>query len=145
MWCSRLRHDSLCCEQVLFLAASVRLSVRINLENYWNENWCSSVGICPKVNARSGWKLMIFVLDRWSWELFTYLFSFQVIYFEWLGLAASFSVWRYIRISKSQSSFKVMWVNHKVTVAKQRQRAGLCSPQTQFNFTWSGFVFVKRV
>jgi len=41
------------------------------------ENWCKLVRICPVVNARSGWKLVTFDLDLWSWELVWY-FSFYI-------------------------------------------------------------------
>jgi len=54
-------------------------------------------------------------------------FSIQALSFKCLKLASSFSAWEYIfRISRSPSSFKVMGINLKVTVAKQRQRAGFC-------------------
>jgi len=51
----------------------------------------------------------------------TFMLHFQCegISLEYLG---------HLRVSRSG-------VNLKVTVAKQRQRAGLCSPRTQFNVT----------
>jgi len=86
------------------------------------------------------------LLTFWPWPLtFRYIFvglfpEFKLLSFEFLKqLAASFSVWRYIlKIYRSLSSFNVMGFSQghgHVTVAKQRQRAGLCSPRTQFNST----------
>jgi len=55
------------------------------------------------VNARSGWKLMTF-----DFESYFRIFLIQAIPFEWLDLATSFLVWRYIlRISASPPMFKV--------------------------------------
>jgi len=69
-----------------------------------DRNWCSLVGICPMVNARSGWWLVTFDL-----ESYFCIFLIQGIYFEWLYLATLFSVWRHIfRISRSRFNFKVM-------------------------------------
>jgi len=54
--------------------------------------------------------------------------SFQAVYFEWLDIATSFSVWRYIfRILKSQLSFKVMGLISR----SQLQNSGsvqVCAP-----------------
>jgi len=67
-----------------------------------------TVRICPMVNARSAWKLVTF----WLWPLtlravFVF-FIIRAIPVEWLYLATSFSVWRYIfRISRPRFSFKV--------------------------------------
>jgi len=56
-----------CCEQVLFLAASlcesVRLSVRTKSQKLLIINRCNLVGMCPMVNARSASKLVTFDLD----------------------------------------------------------------------------------
>jgi len=55
-------------------------------------------------HATSDWKLVTFDFDSYFGT-----FSIRAIYFEWLDLATSFSVRRYIfRISRSRFSFKVM-------------------------------------
>jgi len=63
----------LCCRQVLFLAVSVcpHKSRILLVGNSWN-----LVGLCPMVNARSGWKLVTFDLGLWPWELFSYFFIY---------------------------------------------------------------------
>jgi len=65
----------LCCEQVLFLMASLSLSVHLSVcrksRKLVIRNWCNLVGICPMVNIRSGSKLVTFDL-----ELFSYFFVF---------------------------------------------------------------------
>jgi len=77
-------------------------------------NWCNLVGICPMWNAKSGWKFVTFDLDIWPWELFSYFFLIWAILFEWLYLATSFSVWKYIfGISGSNFSFKVMGLSSR--------------------------------
>jgi len=56
------------------------------------------------VNAGNGLKLMTVHLGSYF-----RIFLIQAIPFEWLDLATSFSVWRYIfKISRPQFSFKVM-------------------------------------
>jgi len=83
----------LCWEQVLFLMVSVCVSVCLSAQNL--ENYRS---------VRCGWKLVTF-----DPESYFRPFSFQHVYFEWLDLATSFSVWRYIfRVSRSRFSVKVM-------------------------------------
>jgi len=65
----------LCCEQVLFLVASVCASIHRKSRKLLLKNWCNLTGIWIIVNARSDWKLMTFDLDLWPWELFSYFFS----------------------------------------------------------------------
>jgi len=56
-------------------------------------------------------------------ESYFRIFSIQAITFEWLDLATSFSVWRYIfRISRSHSSFKFMGLKVSVTATKTTGR-----------------------
>jgi len=56
----------MCCEQVLFLAVSVCLSVHTKSRKLLVGDRCNFVGICVMVNAWSGWKLVIFDLDLFS-------------------------------------------------------------------------------
>jgi len=52
------------------------------------------------VSARSDWKLVTLTVT-FGLESYLRTFSIQAIYFEWLDLATSFLVWRYIfRIPK---------------------------------------------
>jgi len=64
-------------------------------------------------------------------ESYFRIFQTQAIPLQWLDLGTSFSVWRYIfRISRIHLNFNVMEsikVKVKVTAAKMRPRAGLCS------------------
>jgi len=142
----------------------VRTSVRRKSRTLLIGNRCNLVWICPMGNARNFGSLrhltltitkfvLTYFRTFWMSQILLHLllhllhntlraifvlFQFRAIYFECLDLPASFSVWRHIfRISRSPSSFKVMGVNLKVTVAKQRQRAGLFSPRTQFNHSWN--------
>jgi len=79
----------------------VCVSVRRKSRKLLVGNRCNLVGICPMGDAKSDWKLVTFDLDLWPWELFSYFLKIQAIYFEWLDLATSFSVWRHIfRISR---------------------------------------------
>jgi len=72
-------------------------------------NWCNLVGMSTMMNARSDWKLVTFDLDLWPWELFSYFFNLGYTPSEWLYLAISFLVRRYVfRISMSRYSFKVI-------------------------------------
>jgi len=67
------------------------------------------VEICTMVNARSGWKSVTFDLALWPRESYFRICSVQAIPFEWLYLATSFSVRRFIfKISRSRFSFKVI-------------------------------------
>jgi len=70
--CPALMYVTSCWEQVLFLAASVCVSFRTKSQKLLIGNWCNLVGMCPMVNARSGWKLVTFDRDIWPWELFAY-------------------------------------------------------------------------
>jgi len=72
----------LCCEQVLFFVASVCVSVRTKSRKLLIRNWCNLVGVCPMVNARSGWKLVTFDL-----ELFSYFFHLPCISHLPLGVS----------------------------------------------------------
>jgi len=73
------------------------------------------------MSARSGWKLVLFDLGLWHWELFSYFFLARAIPLQRLDIAASFSVWGCIfRISRSGSSFKVV---HLWSRSRQRQAA----------------------
>jgi len=93
------------------VCVSVCLSICLKSRKLLTRNWCNLVEICPTINAKSVWKLVIFDLDLWPWELWSYfrIFPAQVIPFEWLYLANSFLVWGYIfRTSRSWFSFKVM-------------------------------------
>jgi len=114
----------LCCEQVLFLAASVCLRVCASVlrksRKLLVENRCNLAGICPMGNARNGWKLVTFDLDSHF-----HIFLIQAIPVEWLYLATSFFVWRYIfKISRSwvqgqgHISEKVIVCNSKTTGPK---------------------------
>jgi len=94
-----------CCEQVLFLAASVCASVRKKSRKLGLliRNWCNLVWICA-------------------------------VSFKLFKLATSFSVWGYIfKISRPPSSFKVMRSISRSRVAKKRQRADMCTLRTQLN------------
>jgi len=51
-----------CCEQVLFLAASVCASVRTKSQKLLIRNWCNLVGLWIMMNAGGGWKLVTFDL-----------------------------------------------------------------------------------
>jgi len=107
-WCQSVTVYYLraCCEQVLFLVVSVCLSVRTESRKLLTRNWFNLVGICPMGNARSGSKLATFDLDL---NIESCLCTPRAIYFEWLDIATSFSVWRYIfRLSRSGFSFRVM-------------------------------------
>jgi len=82
---------------------SVCLSVNTKSRKLLIGNWCNLVRICPMVNARSDWKLVTFDLER------HFVFLVQAVIFEWLVVAALYSVCRYIfRIFRSRSIFKVM-------------------------------------
>jgi len=73
------------------------------------------------VNARSGSKSSAF-------DLLSYFhpFAIQPVYFEWLDLATSFLIWRYIfRISTSWFSFKVMGPR-----SRSRQQVVVCNSKT---------------
>jgi len=198
----------LCCKQVLFLAASVCVSVRTKSRKLLVGNQRNLVEICPALNATGVWKLVTFdrelfsyfsnsgytfwmalpsyfIFDRdttseylghgsvsWSWvqgqghgneravacnskttgrkllgidrnicyELLTFDFgtyfwisSIQALSFEFLKLAASFSVWRYIfRIFRSPSSFKVIWLT-SVSRSQISAARRFVLPWIQFN------------
>jgi len=79
-----------CCKQVLFLTASVcaSVSVRTKFRKLLVRNWCNLVEICPMVNARSALKLMTFDLDLWLWELFSYVFNSDYIF--WMAWPSNF-------------------------------------------------------
>jgi len=103
----------LCCDQVLFLSASVCLFVCLsakNLENYWLETnvaWWEYESWRTQELVESRWHLTL-TFDLWPSKLL-FLFLISDIHFEWLYLATSFSWRRYIfRISRSGFSFKVM-------------------------------------
>jgi len=61
------------------------------------------------INARSDWKLVTFDLyifcvvrgpfiEKFHLESYFRTFAIYAIYFEWLDLATSFSVWRYVHL-----------------------------------------------
>jgi len=91
-----------CCEQVLFLAASVCLSLRTKSRKPLIRNWCNLLGICPVVNARGVWKLVTFDLESYFRTYLSYNFRT-----DWpVDLATLTLIWRYdLRISMSRSSF----------------------------------------
>jgi len=59
----------------LCVCLSVCVSVRTKSRKLLIRSWCNLVGICPKVNNGSVWKLVTFDLDLWPWELFSYFFQ----------------------------------------------------------------------
>jgi len=117
----------------LFVCMSACVSVCTKSRKLLVRNRCNLVGLCPMGDFRSGWKLVIFDLDFWPWELFSYfLFAMYMSSssksFEYLSVATSFSVWRYMfRISRLPSSFKVIGL---ISRSQQREsgRAQVCAP-----------------
>jgi len=86
----------LCCEQLSLLAAFVCVFCLCvcppKISKTTDQNWCNFVGICPIVNARSGWKLVTFDLDLESYFRIFYLpynVSSTVRSFECLNPATS--------------------------------------------------------
>jgi len=75
----------LCCEQVLFLAASVCLFVRTKSRKLPIRDRCNLVWMCPKVNAKSVSKLVTLDLDLWPWEQLCTL-SFMVVTYRHNGV-----------------------------------------------------------
>jgi len=107
--CSHLRA---CCEQVLFLAASVCLcvsrSVCTKSQNHWSEIDVTWQEYAPwwTLEVYHSWWLMILTCD---FESCFCTFWIQAASFEWLDPATSFSIWRYIfRISRWRFSFEVI-------------------------------------
>jgi len=106
-------------------------SVRTKSQKLIIRNWCNLVGMCPMVNARSGSKLVTFDFDLWPWELFSN-FSMQGIYFEWLDLATSFSVWIYtFRISSPRFSFKIVGLRSR---SQQRKTGSVQLNKLQLDY-----------
>jgi len=109
------------------LSESVRLSVRTKSRKLIR-NWCNLVGICPVMNHRSNPNLVKFDLDLGPWEHFC-TFSIQTIYFEWLDLAALFSVWGYIfRISRGH-----LWVSRSRGFRKTAAERRFVLPSSRFD------------
>jgi len=80
-----------CCEQVLFLAASVceSMSLSASMWVYASVRKKSRkllVGICPMEHAKSGWMFVTF--DLWLWELFSYFFNSGYIF--WMAWPSNF-------------------------------------------------------
>jgi len=131
LWCSHYYitvafcYLRACCEQVLFLATSVCLSVSLVYESvsrkYWKllvRNWCNLIGIYPHGEHWKWFK----VADIWpmTWELLSY-FSSSGYTFWMASLTTLFSVWWYIfRMSRSWYSFKVMGLRSRSRQRKSR-------------------------
>jgi len=90
------------------IAFGVCLSVRTKSRQLLIINWCNLVVYAPwwTLEVVQSWRHLTSTFDL---ESYFRTFSVQVMYFKWLVLATSFSVWRYtFRVFKSPSRFKVM-------------------------------------
>jgi len=86
----------------------VCVSVRTKFQKLLYGNRCNLVGICPVVNAWSGWKLVTFDLD-FDLESYFRIFWIQAIHFEWIDLETSCYVQScFFRISRSLFSFQII-------------------------------------
>jgi len=130
----------LCCQQVLLLAASVCLSVTTQSRKLQIRNWCNLVGMCPTVNARSGWKLVTFDLDLWPWELFSY-FIHRLVVSNALTQQVHFSV--KVRFQNIKVTFEFQ--GHVVDIKVKTAASSYVLPWTKFNLQHDSFGGIRSL